>query len=59
MCPACATEDASGTDERDDTSTGAALVVSGPTLAKAATARYDFLDLLQAAVVAEFEDGAE
>ena len=34
----------------------AALTVAGSRLAKAATERYDFLDLEQAAVVAEFED---
>jgi ParB family chromosome partitioning protein len=34
----------------------AALAVSRSDLARAATARYDFLDLTQAAVVAEFED---
>jgi ParB family chromosome partitioning protein len=37
----------------------AALVVSGSTLAREVTARYDFLDLLQVAVVAEFEDDTE
>lgn len=37
----------------------AALTASGSVLAKAAIARYDFLDLLQAAVVAEFEDDAD
>ncbi len=37
----------------------AALVVAGSTLAQAAVARYEFLDLAQAAVVAEFEDEPE
>lgn len=37
----------------------AALVVMASELARAATARYDFLDLTQAAVVAEFENDAE
>jgi ParB family transcriptional regulator, chromosome partitioning protein len=37
----------------------AALAVAGSDLAKAATARYEFLDLTQAAVIAEFEDDAE
>ncbi len=37
----------------------AALAVAKSDLAKAATARYDFLDLTQAAVVAEFEDAPE
>ncbi len=37
----------------------AALVTAGSDLARAAAARYDFLDLTQSAVVAEFEDDAE
>jgi ParB family chromosome partitioning protein len=37
----------------------AALTVARSELAQAATARYDFLDLTQAAVVAEFEDDPE
>lgn len=37
----------------------AALTVAGCDLAKAATARYDFLDLTQAATVAEFADDTE
>jgi ParB family chromosome partitioning protein len=37
----------------------AALAVAGSDLAQAATARYDFLDLAQAATVAEFEDDPE
>ena len=37
----------------------AALVVSGSTLAREVTTRYDFLDLLQGAVVAEYEDDTE
>lgn len=41
------------------TKVDAALVVMGSDLAREATARYDFLDLTQAAVVAEFEDDPE
>jgi ParB family chromosome partitioning protein len=37
----------------------AALAVHGSELARAATARYDFLDLTQAAVVAEFDTDTE
>lgn len=37
----------------------AALAVAGSKLAQAATVRYDFLDLAQAATVAEFEDDPE
>ena len=37
----------------------AALAVAGCDLAKAATARYDFLDLTQAAIVAELSDDVE
>jgi ParB family transcriptional regulator, chromosome partitioning protein len=37
----------------------AALAVAGSELAQAATVRYDFLDLTQAATVAEFEDDPE
>ncbi|MGQ0843473.1 MAG: ParB/RepB/Spo0J family partition protein [Sporichthyaceae bacterium] len=37
----------------------AALAVAGSDLAKAATVRYDFLDLAQAATVAEFESEVE
>jgi ParB family chromosome partitioning protein len=37
----------------------AALAVAGSALARAATDRYDFLNLTQAAVVAEFQDDAE
>lgn len=37
----------------------AALAVAGSDLAQAATVRYDFLDLTQAATVAEFEDDPE
>lgn len=37
----------------------AALAVAGSQLAQAATVRYDFLDLAQAATVAEFEDDPE
>lgn len=37
----------------------AALAVAGCDLAKAATARYDFLDLAQAATVAEFESNVD
>jgi ParB family chromosome partitioning protein len=37
----------------------AALAVAGDELAQAATARYEFLDLIQAATVAEFSDDPE
>ncbi len=37
----------------------AALIVAGSELAQAATARFDFLDLVQAAVVADFGENAE
>jgi ParB family chromosome partitioning protein len=37
----------------------AALAVAASDLAKAATVRYDFLDLAQAAVIADFEDDTE
>lgn len=41
------------------TDVDAALTIAGSELAKVATARYDFLDLIQAAAIAEFEDDPE
>ena len=44
---------------RDRTEVATALTVAGSKIARAATERYDFLDLTQAAVLAEFEGDAE